>query len=427
MLITNIQNKSITDGNSCYTANNNIYSQCNPIIPLKNLAFKQYAAINPEHYRANYCINFNGAISANLRKAKYPVDHYQYRAMLAREVGCQPDKLMSVVGPDEFKDIVKGLTPRDFFSEGSKNINPDFKATLHMHTCNSDGTLTVEEMLDKAVEYSNKMKNPPFFIALTDHDTVNQGKEALKLIAQNPEKYKNIRYVPGIEFTTVYKNNGCFKEPVYVEFLGYCINPFDAELNTFLDTNRRKNVTLLKEATKRASKNFGIELDFEEARQHPYFKLIISTGLRQYLLNKGIDNSKIDQFFEQNPDLFVGKELTTITPVLDDITEVFKTGILGMSHPGRVNLKELDLKPGQTKYDALTEILTDVNQKGVVAAEANYQYHLNESFVEKDDNFDKIIDHIYGICDNLNLLKTGGIDAHGKTIFERKLISSFHK
>ena len=375
--------------------------------------------ISQNNLMANYAVNFKGAVENAARIAKYPKDH-QYRSMLAKEVGCKPETLMCVVGPDELKDVLKTMTPKNFYSEGSQKINPDFRISLHMHTENSDGTATVEHMLDKAVEYANKMKLPPFYIALTDHDTMYQGQQALKLIAKNPDKYKNIRYIPGIEINIKYQNDGPFKIPKQIECLGYCVNPFDKEMNAALDKRRLDNQKLLAEATKRAGKEFNIDIKFED-NNHPYLKLIINTGLKKHLNKYGIKDPQIDEFFAKNPDLFPGEFLTAVTPTIEEVQKTFKTGLMGLAHPGRISLKDLDLKPGMTKLDALTGLFKDIKSKGLLAAEANYQYHLNGAFVNKDPDFDKRIMHIYKLCKELGLYETGGIDAHGSTIFERKL------
>ena len=61
-----------------------------------------------------------------------------------------------------------------------------FCANLHVHTENSDGTMTVEEVLKNARILSDK--NPNFLVAITDHDTVEGDKEAVELI----KKYEDV-------------------------------------------------------------------------------------------------------------------------------------------------------------------------------------------------------------------------------------------
>lgn len=54
--------------------------------------------------------------------------------------------------------------------------------------------------LEEAREYADKYNKPVTF-AITDHNNVNANRKILAEIKKNPEKYKNIRYIPGCEYT----------------------------------------------------------------------------------------------------------------------------------------------------------------------------------------------------------------------------------
>ena len=170
--------------------------------------------------------------------------------------GIKPYKLASVIGPDEFKDaIINNSSNRNFYVTGERpqdklNI-PDsnklenvsmkiFGGDYHVHTINSDGSLSVEDVLNQAVEYGNeyaKENGTPFIIGITDHNTVEGCKQAVKIIASNPDKYKNIRVVLGVEISTkeAELNGYKFKKPEKYHILAMCIDPFDPKLNAFLD------------------------------------------------------------------------------------------------------------------------------------------------------------------------------------------------
>ena len=122
------------------------------------------------------------------------------------------EDLKSIVAPDEFKILIKKFKPEHFnvgiqvseakakdipLEEFYKNaINGDFRVSLHTHSNFSDGKATIEEFLESARKYADKVaklnKNdglPPFTLALTDHDGVKGCQEIIKIIAKNPEKY----------------------------------------------------------------------------------------------------------------------------------------------------------------------------------------------------------------------------------------------
>lgn len=69
------------------------------------------------------------------------------------------------------------------------------RAELHNHTTESDGAMTVEELLEYAEERAFS------HVALTDHNTCSGWSKAEKLLSQSESKLQLVR---GIEFTTFY-------------------------------------------------------------------------------------------------------------------------------------------------------------------------------------------------------------------------------
>ncbi len=77
---------------------------------------------------------------------------------------------------------------------------------LHVHTNDSYGieynsmNLTPEELLESVYLYTEK-NNCPATFALTDHNNINGNKKILDIINSDKEKYKNVHFIPGCEFT----------------------------------------------------------------------------------------------------------------------------------------------------------------------------------------------------------------------------------
>ena len=204
--------------------------------------------------------------------AKYPEDE-KYREDLAEEINkieetkVSTDDLKSVMGPQELKDILKNelkpekeLKPKNFsLGKDYANVNNGiFSVNLHMHTNHSDEVMTVENLLNQTENYAEYRlntcgKNDPVIVAITDHDMLEGAQEAIKILSEHPKKYKNIRFVPGIEFNAKHKidkKDYSFKPKdasTYrqMEIIGYCINPFNKELNEFMNTRRQKNEAYL--------------------------------------------------------------------------------------------------------------------------------------------------------------------------------------
>ena len=107
-----------------------------------------------------------------------------------------------------------------------------YRAGLHSHTTFSDGSLTPEETLNQAAEYADKVKakHPfekyPMIIAITDHFNTQGCIEAIDVIQKNPEKYKNVKFVIGME-TEAYVEIPPQEGERAIHILAWCINPYE--------------------------------------------------------------------------------------------------------------------------------------------------------------------------------------------------------
>lgn len=144
------------------------------------------------------------------------------------EINCKIEDLGPVAGPVELKNIINKLTPKQY------EVGENFRANFHLHTQASDGSLTPEEFLDQCFRWANKMFKsgktkdglPAFSASITDHDNVQSVKKVIALISQEPEKYKNFKFISGCEFLL----HG-YDEPYSAfEAVGLGFNPFDKNI-----------------------------------------------------------------------------------------------------------------------------------------------------------------------------------------------------
>jgi predicted metal-dependent phosphoesterase TrpH len=367
---------------------------------------------------------------------KYPVDH-KYRTELANEVGCKPEALRSVIGIQELTDIVNGLKFEDYnsgnnnsdiFEERFKNVlNGKFKVNLHMHSIHSDGKLTVPEFLDQAASYANK-SNQIFPIALTDHEALDGDQEVIKTIAKNPEKYKNIRFVPGIEFQSIY-NHEYFTQPIQVDITAYCINPFDKNLQAMLDKASERRLKASEEVFKYAN-DLGVNSSFDEAKSlNPKYMnghcVVFASYLRKYFREEAGSQGKLDNIPNKIADRVREMERDTATP-MDELMNTIKNsgyGEAGVAHPARINPKKV-LKDGivwddEALFKVVKDYLIDNKKLGVKFAESNYQYAVpRRPFHSKDQ--DKFLENIKNNCKEIGFLEIGGQDGHQNNIFSYK-------
>lgn len=146
--------------------------------------------------------------------------------------------MKSIIGEKELTKVIKKYDnhPEKYQSdryekkdlEGVKQLT--YRAGLHSHTTFSDGSLTPEEMLNQAADYADKVKakHPfekyPMIIAITDHFNTLGCQNAIDIIQKNPEKYKNIKLVIGMETEAYVKLPS--QKATKIHLLTWCINPY---------------------------------------------------------------------------------------------------------------------------------------------------------------------------------------------------------
>ena len=165
-----------------------------------------------------------------------PIEDYEYKKAIiteSKKLTYKLENLRSLVGPNELEKIIKENDGKpEIYTPSRENVqNGVYSANLHMHTTNSDGSLPVEFLMNQAQEYAKlKLNGKPFYLAITDHNTVLGAKEVIRVLQKYPNKYKNIKVIPGMEIYTGY-NTQYSKKPVEIHVLAWCINPYDKFLN----------------------------------------------------------------------------------------------------------------------------------------------------------------------------------------------------
>lgn len=181
-----------------------------------------------------------------------PVLDQEYKQALLVGIG-QPNgdikKLSSIVGEEEFKLIVEKYNNDykayqvDEKEKGDKKLveNLTHRINLNTHTNMSVGAITTEELLTQAASYADKVKAKypkeqyPYVIALNDYHQIEQNKIAIKTIYANPEKYKNLKVVLGMEFWSTLKTDmiPTIQRDNHIQLLAYAINPYDKAFDNF--------------------------------------------------------------------------------------------------------------------------------------------------------------------------------------------------
>ena len=247
---------------------------------------------------------------------------------------------------------------------------------LNVHSTRSDGTYTPTKLVDYAVEKGLKA------FALTDHDTVDGIEEAL-----NAAKGKPIEVIPGIEYSTEYRQRDVhivglfidYKAPVFLEYL-----------ERFQASRIERNHKLCKNL-----QGAGFDITYEALFAEFPNAVITRAHYAKYLLAHGYVKSMVEAFERYLGDhtpYFVHREKITPEEVIDITRRA--GGIPILAHPTLYKL-------GREQLDILVSTLTDA---GLMGLEAIYStYSPSEESQMK------------ALAKKYNLLISGGSDFHGAT------------
>lgn len=245
---------------------------------------------------------------------------------------------------------------------------------LHIHSTFSDGTLTPTELVKMAAY--RKLQT----ISITDHDTMDGVSEAFVAGRQY-----GVEIISGLECSVEF--NG-----LYMHLLGY-----------FQDiSNPVLNEKLLKVQSAREERNikivgrlqtFGIDISYDEV-------LAVSgdgqTGrphIGRVMIEKGVVKN-LDQAFNE----FLGKKGKAyvsrfVYPVGEAIRHITEAGGLAvLAHPAQI---DYSLK-------ILPDLVEELTRYGLDGLEVYYPSHSS-----------KITKKLRKICDDYDLVLTGGSDYHG--------------
>lgn len=239
---------------------------------------------------------------------------------------------------------------------------------LHLHSLHSDGTMSIEEIIDLALQKGIKL------IAITDHDTISGVKEA-ELFA----KGKNIKIVPGIEINTDYKKHE-------VHILGYFIDVNNKKMKEILEKLRDARVGRVKKIIEKLNA-LNIGIDFDDVLKEGKGDSIGRPHVALAMIKKGYAKkvSEIfDQYLEIGRPAYVERFKLTPYDAIDLINGA--GGIAVLAHPKLVY-----------NDDIVDELLPHLD--GIEIYHSEHSKEDIENYLKKSLPYDLII--------------TGGSDCHG--------------
>lgn len=262
------------------------------------------------------------------------------------------------------------------------SLNQTLKVDLHCHSYFSDGVLSPEDLIKKALDAQIEL------LALTDHDTV-AGSSRLRIAAEN----KTIKIIDGVELSVRWRMHD-------IHILGLNVDIDSLELIKILDKQNEQRTTRARQISELLTK-IGIENAYEKACAISGHERIGRPHLAQVLVNEGVVKT-IQSAFKQ----YLGRGRLAYVPTLWISIEEAVSGIASVgglsviAHP-------LKYKLTRTKLHALTTEFKMVGGSGleVVSGEMNVSQ----------------IGELAGLCERFELLASSGSDYHNDTHSRIKL------
>ena len=354
------------------------------------------------------------------------------------------DSLQSIVAPDAFSELIKKFKPEHFnaglqisqatlnkktLDEFYKNaVEGNFRVSLHTHSNFSDGKATVEEFLDNAVKYADKVaamnKNdglPPLTIALTDHDSIKGCQEIIKLIAKEPNKYKNLKFVSGCEFSVQ-------RGDKHHDVTGLALNPFDKNLIKVLSDLSEARKKIIQEFLDKQPEFNGKKISYNDLAEYEkqHYKST-GKGYKHCIENiSGLVSVRhaVKFYYKMTGqaidydmmNVLGNKKILPIEQVVNTIKE--NGGYASLTHP----IKSFWCYIGDDE-------LLKLKNMGISGIEVNHQYSpskitklgkIHHNIDSADSMFKELTQKYKDFAEKNGMFLSGGTDSHEKQIFSRE-------
>lgn len=255
-------------------------------------------------------------------------------------------------------------------------------ADLHIHSNYSDGTMTPEEIIKKAIDLG--VKN----ISITDHDSI-----ASQYITEI--EYNDINIIPGIELSTEY-------EDLELHILGYFINIKNNELINVLKKLNNSRIDRIEEILFNLKKH-NINLTLEDLKVD-----LNSTIGRGHVANAMVRKGYFDNYKTAFTSYLVKGKPAYVKGYKLNYKEAIQIinnsgGISVLAHPGQI-------------YKSL-EIENMVKNLKIYGLRGLEVYHPSHSR-NQTNNF-------YNLSKKHKLLITGGSDFHCEECYKGNIIGSY--
>ena len=248
---------------------------------------------------------------------------------------------------------------------------------FHTHTNASDGSFSPTELIKRA------KAEGIVTIAITDHDTVGGGEEAIEA-----GKAFGINVIPGVEISIDFS-------PGTMHLCGYFMDinneEFQKRLRFVQKARLNRNPQIIKKLN-----DLGMDITLEEVTEEAGADQVGRPHFANVLLKKGyVKNTKeaFTRFLAKGASCYVDKKRLTKEQAINMI--VNSGGLAAIAHPAQLKLN------AEQEYRDLFKELKELGVAGIEAYSSHHSEGENSMFKR--------------MADELDMLVTGGSDFHGET------------
>ncbi|MBQ9245638.1 hypothetical protein IJ182_05155 [bacterium] len=343
-----------------------------------------------------------------------------------------PANFECIMTPSEIRKILPKLKEQNFecseenVEKGIYCADLDYQSNF---TLNSKETIT--EILDRAVKYADKYHEKTgekFVFAFTDHDTVEGVQRVLYEVGKNPDKYKNLKIIPGLKLSYAHKAPNSKIGYENSDMLIYGINPFSKNITSFIDKTifaRKKMVEdfiakvnelypeyeysvneIVKQNGLKYKKSFAVSNLYWRIREYTETKgdiAIKSMSLDPDTIYN--DFLRIMNTLDRNPRLG-SQDITSEgldTRIINQDDEVNKKikAIFDMYSTHKDSKTQKVVSTAENVYDDMIECFSNETEKPVMALASPYYF---SHYYEKSDSetFEQVVNFLKELKDNSN-------------------------
>ncbi len=253
---------------------------------------------------------------------------------------------------------------------------------LHIHSTASDGSLTPSEIMALARQLDLRA------IAITDHDTLEGVKEALRC-----DPPPSLLFLTGVEMSTQAPSGIPLSGSVHI--LGYGIDVDDKPLGDILRKLQFSRANRNPEIIERLQAS-GMSLTYEELTDTFQGVQLGRPHIAQLMMEKGYVASiseAFDRFLGTGKVAYVDKYRVDCLAAMSVIKNA--GGLPVLAHPGLLGLSQ----------ETLASFVGLLKESGLMGIEIFYPEHTPDQ-----------VAYLTALGEKLGLLSTGGTDFHGAAV-----------